>query len=401
MFQIIRAIWPSFLDLPNHIPESMGITSAQLIAHLVFWSIQLPILLTPPHKLRTFLLFKVFIVLTVSTAVVIAMVKKAHGVGEIWEQPYAVSGSTRSWLILNNYSSQCGGWATMAVNIPDFTRYMKRRRGVALQAFMLPFINVLMAMYGTISTSCARVVYGTYIWDPLTLASQWHGPWGRCGAFWVGLCWVVAQIGTNLTANVISCANDMTNLFPKYINIRRGVIITTVISGWAMVPWKIVHSADSLLTFISGLAVFLAPIAALLATDYWIVKNRNYDVPGLYRRRGRYMYQKGVNWRAVVCFLVAVPPSLPGLANALNAKVLPGSGILHIWDMSYLWGFGTTAILYYGLNKLFPAKETLLSKPIYDDDGEEIEGVGEDDEVVEEHMKGEMSGKSSKRASLS
>jgi len=255
----------------------------------------------------------------------------------------------------------------MATNIPDFTRYMRKKRGVGVQALMLPFINVLMAMYGTISTSCAKVVYGEFIWDPLELASHWHGPWGRCGAFFVGFCWVVAQIGTNLTANVVSCSNDMTNLFPKYINIRRGVMITTIISGWVMVPWKIVHSASSLLTFISSLSIFLAPIAALLAVDYWIVKKRNFDVPGLYRRRGRYRYWRGVNWRAVVCFAVSVPPNLPGLANAVNSKVKVDSGILHIWDMNYLWGFGSTAIIYYTLNKFFPAKETLLDEPITED----------------------------------
>ncbi|KAK6365953.1 hypothetical protein LTS17_010920 [Exophiala oligosperma] len=367
MFQCIRAIWPSFLDIPNTIPESMGVTTNQMVAHLVFWSIQFPILLTPPHKLRWFFVFKIFIVLTVSTAVVIAMTKKANGVGRIWDQEYSISGSARSWRILNNYSSQCGGWATMATNIPDFTRYMKRKRGVGLQALMLPFINVLMAMYGTISTSCAKVVYGEFIWDPLELASHWHGPWGRCGAFFVGLCWIVAQIGTNLTANVVSCSNDMTNLFPKYINIRRGIMITTIISGWVMVPWKIVHSASSLLTFISSLSIFLAPIAALLAVDYWIVKKRNYDVPGLYRRRGRYRYHRGFNWRAVICFLISVPPNLPGLANAVNSHIQLSPGILHIWDMNYLWGFGSTAVVYYTLNKFFPAKETLLDEPITED----------------------------------
>jgi NCS1 family nucleobase:cation symporter-1 len=84
----------------------------------------------------------------------------------------------------------------------------------------------------------------------------------------VGFSWVIGQIGTNFSANVVSCSNDLTGLFPKYINIRRGSILATVIAGWIMVPWKIVHSASSLLTFMSGLSIFLAPIAALLSTDY-------------------------------------------------------------------------------------------------------------------------------------
>lgn len=118
MFQMIRAIWPSFLDIPNHLPANAGITTNEMIAHLVFFLVQFPILLTPPHKLKYFFAFKTFIVPIVSVATVIVMTKKAGGVGDIWNQEYTTSGSARSWAILNNFSSQCGGWATMATNIP-------------------------------------------------------------------------------------------------------------------------------------------------------------------------------------------------------------------------------------------------------------------------------------------
>lgn len=190
----------------------------------------------------------------------------------------------------------------------------------------------------------------------------------------------VAQIGTNLSANVISCANDMTNLFPKYINIRRGVIITTVTAAWIMVPWKIVKSAESLLSFMSGLAIFLAPIAALLACDYWVVKKRNIDVPSLYRRHGRYEYQHGINWRAAVAFIISVTPNIPGLAKAVNPSISISSGIEHIYDMNYLWGFTSAFVLYWGLSWAFPAKETLLDAPIFEDvevfDGVEYKNDG-------------------------
>jgi NCS1 family nucleobase:cation symporter-1 len=255
----------------------------------------------------------------------------------------------------------------MATNIPDFTRYMRNKKGVYWQAFALPVISILLACFGIISTSAAKVVYGEYIWSPIDLADRWEGPWGRCGAFFVGFSWVVGQIGTNLSANVVSCSNDLTGLFPKYINIRRGVIIATITAGWIMVPWKIVHSASSLLTFMAGLSIFLAPIAALLASDYWIVKRRNFDVPGLYRRYGRYRYQAGINWRAAVAFLISVVPNVPGLAKAVNPSVKLNSGIEHIYDMSYLWGFCSAAFVYVVLNRLFPAPETLLDAPIYED----------------------------------
>lgn len=110
--QCIRAIWPSYLDIPNHLPESAGITSQGLISHAVFWIIQFPILLTPPHKLKWFFIFKAIIVPIVSVATVIAMVTKAGGSGSIWDQPYQVEGSKRAWLTLSAMMSVAGGWVS-------------------------------------------------------------------------------------------------------------------------------------------------------------------------------------------------------------------------------------------------------------------------------------------------
>lgn len=124
----------------------------------------------------------------------------------------------------------------MATNVANFTRYMKKSKGVYWQALFVPAICTLVGVFGIIGTSCTKVVHGAYIWDPLALAAMWDGPSGRAAAFFVGFAWCVAQIGVNLSANVISCSNDMVSLCPKYISIRRGVVLTTVIGGWVMVP---------------------------------------------------------------------------------------------------------------------------------------------------------------------
>lgn len=172
MTQCIRAIWPSFLDIPNHIPASVGITTHEMISHVIFWSIQFPILLTPPHKLAWFFVFKAVVVIISSVAVVIYMTQIAGGTGDIWNQPYEVDGERRSWLIMSSLMSVAGGWATMATNVPDFTRFMAKPQGVYWQGFFLPFIALMIGMFGIICTSSAKVVYGEYIWDPLTLAAQ-------------------------------------------------------------------------------------------------------------------------------------------------------------------------------------------------------------------------------------
>ncbi|KAM0331309.1 hypothetical protein ACHAQA_002979 [Verticillium albo-atrum] len=376
MTQMIRAIWPSYLDIPNHIPESVGLTTQQMVSHLIFWLVQFPILLIPPHKLKWFFITKVVLVLTTSTAAVIYMTSRAGGTGDIWDQPYQVHGAARRWLILSSISSMTGSWATIAVNISDFTRYLKTPNGVYYQIAFLPLIQLLVGIFGIICCSASRVVYGEYIWDPLDMASRWDGAGGRCFAFFFGLGWCIAQIGTNLSANVISCANDLTSLCPKYINIRRGVVITTVTAAWIMQPWKIIHSAASLLSFMSGLGIFLAPIAALLGADYWVVHRQRLDVPGLYRAHGRYRYNKvGTNWRAVIAFLVSAVPNIPGLA----AEVAPSlrasiGGADKIYFMFYFWGFTSAFVVYVVLSYVFPAKETLIPETIYDD-GDVIEGM--------------------------
>lgn len=168
-------------------------------------------------------------------------------------------------------------------------------------------IFTLCGVIGIITTSATKIVYGEFLWNPLDILINWiesgsHG--GRAAAFFCGLAWYVAQVGTNITANSISAANDLTVLFPKYVNIRRGCLIAAVIAGWVMVPWKILGSASTFLNFMGGYALFLAPIAGILASDFWLVKNQHIDVPALYDPAGRYSYTWGINWRAAVAFLI-------------------------------------------------------------------------------------------------
>jgi NCS1 family nucleobase:cation symporter-1 len=260
MAQVIRAIWPSFRTLPNGIPESMGITTQEMIAYFVAWVVQFPVLLIPPHKMRW--LFTVKAVMSVSTVVgmTIWTCKKAGGSGDIWAQKATVSGSTKSWLVVWSLNSLTASWSTVGINIPDFTRYLRKPSTSITQAVYFPVICSWVAILGVVVASASYNIYGTYVWDPITIVDSWDGPGGRAAAFFAGLSWVLAQICVNVSATVISGANDLSNLFPKWINIRRAAIIITIIGGWVMVPWKILKSANSLLSFMNSLAIFLGPM---------------------------------------------------------------------------------------------------------------------------------------------
>lgn len=313
------------------------------------------------------------------------IVHKAGGGGELFNLPRTVHGSDRAWLWLSSMSAVTGSWATLACNIPDFSRYARTNRGQYIQLPFLPIIFTICGVLGIITTSASFVVYGKYYWNPLDICAKWlDNPGGRAAAFFAALSWYIAQVGTNITANSISAANDLTVLFPKYVNIRRGCIIAAIVGGWVIVPWKILNSATTFLSFMGGYAVFLAPMAGIIASDYWLVKKQNVDVPALYDPHGRYRYGKyGVNWRAAIAFFVAIGPLLPGLAYSINPTGTDiDDGTKHLYSFDWLFGFVVSIFLYTGLSFIFPARESLIDRTIF---GIEVSGERGSEEYVKEY----------------
>jgi nucleobase:cation symporter-1, NCS1 family len=170
----------------------------------------------------------------------------------------------------------------------------------------------------------------------------------------------------NISANSLSAANDLMALMPRYVNIRRGQLLTAFIC-WALVPWKILASAGSFLNFMSAYAIFLGPIAAIMLFDFWVIHGRKYDTVALYNPHGIYRYTGGVNWRAITAFLVGVAPSLPGFVNGINNNVDVGAGI-HPYQFGWLLGFVGSAAVYTALSLLLPARETFIDRAVRPDE---------------------------------
>jgi nucleobase:cation symporter-1, NCS1 family len=417
---MLLAIAPSYANIPNMLPESAGITTQGMCSYFLFWIIQLPLLLIHPTKLKPIFWIKLVCAPIAAIALMGWCIKQAGSGGAIFEQTASVSGQAYAWKWLQCMSSVTGSWATLAVNIPDFTRYAKSAKGQFIQLPFLPIIFTVCGVLGIVTTSAATVFTGQTLWNPLDIISLWldMGSGGRAAAFFSALAWYVAQVGTNITANSISAANDLTVLFPRWVNIRRGCMIAAVIAGWVLVPWKILSSAGTFLAFMGGYSVFLAPMAGIMAADYWLVKRSHYDIPcrfiihifarhasvsltllsALYNPDGRYRYIGGCNWRAAVAFIVPVAPLLPGLASSISTSgnggdLGVGAGILNLYSFDWLFGFVTSIFLYTVLSKIFPARETLLNDTIWDLDT--IEGVhegGSDEEKGSGGEKGEQGG---------
>ncbi|KAK5657608.1 hypothetical protein OQA88_3187 [Cercophora sp. LCS_1] len=388
--QVIRAIWPSYRNLPNHIPEGVGITTQMMVSYFVIWCIQFPLLLIPPHHYRWLFTAKVAMMSATVLAMVIWICVKAGSGGEIWEQQPTVSGSQKSWLIMWALNSCTASWSTVGVNIADFTRYTTTPKQALTTGLWFPLICSFIAIIGIVVTSASGVVFGEYLWNPIAIIDKWEGPGGRAAAFFAGVSWCLAQVCVNISATVVSGANDLASLFPKWFNIRRGAIFITIIGGWVMVPWKILHSAHSLLSFMNSLGIFLAPIMAIQISDFYLVKRRCLDVPALYQPQGRYRYAYGVNWRALVAMICSVTPQLPGLINAVNPDI-PIGGAIYITNMNWYFGICSCAAIYTVLSLCFPAPETLIPFMIETPEGvvESVDSQREGDEKDQTRIKTE------------
>ncbi|KLU88283.1 hypothetical protein MAPG_07270 [Magnaporthiopsis poae ATCC 64411] len=388
---VITSIWPSFQDLPNHLPPSAGLTTAGMISYFLYWLVQFPLLLIPTHKLQYLFWVKAVLLPPIAVGMVIWIGVKAGGQGDLFNQPSQVHGTERIWLWITNLTSVTGGFSTLAVNIPDFSRFSRNPRAQLWQLPVIPFFKTTVALLGIVSASAARQIWGVPYWTPLEIIATWQGtPGGRAAAFFCASIWLLGQVSVNISANAVSFANDVTTLLPRWFNVRRGTVLVSVAGGWALCPWIIVASGKALLLFMSSYAIFMAPMAGILFTDYWLVKRRRYDVPALYDPRGIYRYGRyGTNWRAALATFPVIIPLLPGLANSVSPGAVPiAQGLANIFSFNWLYGFFMSVFLYYIANVLFPHKETLIPRVIT---GFEGTATGQDDADTNSDLKQDAS----------
>ncbi|KAL5478736.1 hypothetical protein ACEPAI_2013 [Sanghuangporus weigelae] len=389
IYQMLKAIWPSLARMHNHLSPGANITSAQMLCYTIYWLIQFPFMLVSPQKIRWLFVAKGIIVPIAWVAMLIWSFVKVPINESLFAQPSNLSGSSLIWAWLNAMNTSTGTISTLAVNVLDFTRYAKTEKDQYVQLLVVPLAHTLTAFIGIAVTSAGASLYGAVLWDPLTLVDRWDS---RAAAFFASFAFALSVIGTNVSANSLSAGNDITALWPKYINIRRGQVICAIIGGWALCPWEILATASGFLAFMaslmpcsiidptvrrcllqSGYSVFLGPIAGIMITDYWFLHRGKVDVPEMYSPRGRYRYSYGVNWRAALAMLISISPNMPGLIHSININIRVGN-IVHIFDFAWLFGFFSASIVYYVASMLFPAREAMLDTSI----------TGENDRSVEE-----------------
>ncbi len=253
-------------------------------------------------------------------------------------------------------TAMVGYWATLALNIPDFTRYSKSQHAQAYgQAFGLPVAMTLYTFVGISVTSASTVLFGRPIWNPIELIGAFHQP---VVAFIALIAILIATLNVNIGANVVSPSNDFSNLYPRLISFRTGGLITGFL-GLAMCPWKLLATPDAyIFGWLVGYSGLLGPVAGIMVSDYFLIRKTELDVNSLYHSEGIYHYTKGINPRAIVALVIGVAIALVGVA------VKP----LHfLYDYAWFVGFFTAGAIYVALMKV--AAPAVGNMPVFQSAG--------------------------------
>jgi len=224
-------------------------------------------------------------------------------------------------------------------------------RAVSGQALGLPATMTAFAFIGVAVTSATIVIFGEAIWDPVALIARiGNAPVIIFGAVIV----LLAQLTTNMAANVVSPANDFSSLAPRRVSYVTGGLITAVI-GIVMMPWKLYADAAAyIFTWLIGYSSLMGAIGGILIADYWVLRHRQLSLPDLFRLHGRYSYGGGTNMRAVVVLVLAVLPVIPGFFRAAttpNGQVANPGFFDTLYTYAWFVTFGLSFVLYLAVSR--------------------------------------------------
>lgn len=343
LHRLFDTVWPGWTALLGG-PVG-GHTPTQWISFLLFWSLNIYIIYRGMDLLRKVENWAAPFVLVMTGLLLAWAVWRAGGLGYLVTHP----GKLRTWaefkpVFIPSLTAMIGFWATLSLNMPDFTRFGRSQREQAIgQTVALPTTMTIFAAMSVIITSAAAVIFPrdsiNDLWDPVKLVGHFSNVWIVATSMFTV---VVATLSVNIAANVVSPANDFANALPKYISFRTGGLITGIV-GILMMPWRLLADPKGyIFAWLLGYSGGLGSIGGVLIADYWLLRDRNLNLADLYREEGAYKYKNGWNWRAVVA-------TLAGCFFAWIGLLVPALHILY--DYAWFVGFGVAFIVHYGLMK--------------------------------------------------
>ncbi|KFE62731.1 Cytosine/purine/uracil/thiamine/allantoin permease family protein [Hyalangium minutum] len=368
---LIEALWPSFGTIAQG-TTLFGLSVPSAITFLLCWALHILIIYKGMNAVRVFENWAAPLVLVMAGVLLVWAVMTAGGLGPMLEQPSRFATVGEFWKVfIPSLTGMIGFWATLSLNIPDFTRYGRGQKEQMLgQTLGLPTTMIAFSAMGVIITSATQaILHGVDVgklWDPMFLLGQLTSSSNAIGRdapliasagtravvalislFGVG----VATVSVNIAANVVSPANDFANLSPRHISFKTGALITGIL-GIVMMPWKLLSSAETyIFNWLIGYSALLGPIAGIMIADYWLLRRKELDVADLYRPNGRYA---GTNWVAVVALVVGVLPNLPGFLKSVKLIEGPPGFFDEIYVYAWFTGFILAGAVYLAGMRLAP-----------------------------------------------
>jgi len=304
-----------------------------------FWLLNVLVILRGIETIRFLQGVSAPFLLLIGLALLLWAKGKAGGFGPMLSTPSKFHTFAEFFhFLIPSLTGVVGFWATVSLNIPDFTRYARSQKDQMLgQALGLPATMTFYSFIGIAVTSATLIIFGEALWDPVAVLSRLGNPIAVVIAM---IALLMATLNVNVAANVVSPANDFSNLSPRRISFRTGGLITCVM-GIVMQPWKLMSSYGSyIFGWLVGYSGFLGPIAGVLICDYFVVRKKNLSAQDLYQRGGLYEYSRGVNWRAVIALAAGAGVAFVGL-------FVPALKVLY----NYAWfvGFAVSFLAYFAL----------------------------------------------------
>jgi NCS1 family nucleobase:cation symporter-1 len=352
IYTIATALFPS-VSLPNILPGWFGINTGQFIAFTIFWIINVTIIIRGMETLRVLEKWAAPFLIVMGLALFVWAWVKVGSLGEMLADPAPTPGQTppSTWSILGiGLTSAVAFWGTLALNIPDFARYAKNQKEqIVGQSIGLPPTMTVFVFIGAAVTNASLIIFGTRISDPVQLIEKMGSPFILVLAL-MGIA--IATLSTNLAANIVSPANDFSNLSPRRISFKKGALIAATI-GFIIMPWKLWIDAQAyIMTWLLGYGALLGAVGGIMIVDYYVLRGCKLNVDALYQRGGEYEYRGGFNPLAIIALLAGVALNIPGFLSALGVAEA-SSFFAEIYNWGWFVSFFIGGTTYWTTMKLF------------------------------------------------
>ncbi len=352
---IMRVVW--HLAPAAKLPV-LGIEPLELACFMGFWAVQVAIIVRGIDSIRVLQTYSAPFLIAVGIALLGWAYMKVDSATELFTNTTVDAKIGVGAVLGAGLTGAVSFWGTLALNIPDFARYAKSQRDQILgQAIGLPATMAFFAFIGAVVTNATVVIFGARIADPVALLGRIGGPVMTVTAM---LALLIATLTTNLAANVVSPANDFSNVSPARIDFKKGALITAVI-GILIMPWKLYNDAAAyLFTWLLGYGAMLGSVGGVMIADYFFIKKRQLVLEDLYRRGGRYEFRNGFNPIAIVALVAGMLPNVPGFIAAVTAidgvpDVHVGVFFSTVYDYTWFVAFFLSATVHVVLTRLLGA----------------------------------------------